>query len=132
MPIGAKTAVEAGSQRGRSYGHHAIDEVACSLSAHIKILNYSCSQDRDTQKMQEISRFLEELKNDKRLLPLLKQIMEICKLYNEVRTQLMMVLKKSMMYELKRPTIFISRSLGDAIWRSKPDRHWFSQWFVSE
>ncbi len=56
-----------------------------ALSAHIKILDYSCSQDRDTQKVQWINRFVEELKtNDKWVLPALKQIKEICQLFAEV------------------------------------------------
>ncbi|XP_064639618.1 probable ubiquitin carboxyl-terminal hydrolase FAF-X isoform X3 [Lineus longissimus] len=54
-----------------------------ALNAHIKILDYSCSQDRDAQKMQWINRFVEELKNDKWVLPALKQIREICQLFNE-------------------------------------------------
>ncbi|XP_052826881.1 probable ubiquitin carboxyl-terminal hydrolase FAF-X, partial [Octopus bimaculoides] len=54
-----------------------------ALTAHIKILDYSCSQDRDSQKMQWISRFVEELKNDKWVLPALKQIREICQLFPE-------------------------------------------------
>ncbi|XP_074657837.1 ubiquitin carboxyl-terminal hydrolase 9X-like [Tubulanus polymorphus] len=54
-----------------------------ALTAHIKILDYSCSQDRDAQKIQWINRFVEELKNDKWVLPALKQIREICTLFNE-------------------------------------------------
>ncbi len=41
-------------------------------------------QDRDAQKMQWINRFVEELKNDKWVLPALKQIREICQLFTEV------------------------------------------------
>ncbi|BFZ00611.1 hypothetical protein BsWGS_03650 [Bradybaena similaris] len=54
-----------------------------ALSAHYKILDYSCSQDRDAQKQQWISKFVEELKNDKWVLPALKQIKEICTLFPE-------------------------------------------------
>ncbi|XP_025080256.1 LOW QUALITY PROTEIN: probable ubiquitin carboxyl-terminal hydrolase FAF-X [Pomacea canaliculata] len=54
-----------------------------ALTAHIKILDYSCSQDRDAQKIQWISRFVDELKNDKWVLPSLKQIREICQLFPE-------------------------------------------------
>ncbi|XP_041351568.1 probable ubiquitin carboxyl-terminal hydrolase FAF-X isoform X2 [Gigantopelta aegis] len=54
-----------------------------ALTAHIKILDYSCSQDRDAQKIQWINRFVEELKNDKWVLPSLKQIREICVLFSE-------------------------------------------------
>lgn len=42
------------------------------------------SQDRDTQKMQWIDRFIEELRtNDKWVIPALKQIREICSLFGE-------------------------------------------------
>ena len=55
-----------------------------ALTSHIKILDYSCSQDRDSQKIQWINRFVEELRNDKWVLPALKQIREICQLFAEV------------------------------------------------
>ncbi|XP_013401949.1 probable ubiquitin carboxyl-terminal hydrolase FAF-X isoform X1 [Lingula anatina] len=54
-----------------------------ALNAHIKILDYSCSQDRDAQKMQWITAFVDELRNDKWVLPALKQIREICQLFTE-------------------------------------------------
>ncbi|PIK56077.1 hypothetical protein BSL78_06973 [Apostichopus japonicus] len=54
-----------------------------ALHAHIKILDYSCSQDRDAQKIQWIDKFVDELKNDKWVLPALKQIKEICSLFGE-------------------------------------------------
>lgn len=42
------------------------------------------SQDRDTQKIQWIDRFIEELRsNDKWVIPALKQIREICSLFGE-------------------------------------------------
>ena len=44
---------------------------------------YLYIQDRDAQKVQWINRFVEELKNDKWVLPSLKQIREICQLFNE-------------------------------------------------
>ncbi|XP_059175144.1 probable ubiquitin carboxyl-terminal hydrolase FAF-X isoform X4 [Physella acuta] len=56
-----------------------------ALSAHYKILDYSCSQDRDAQKLQWISKFVEELKNDQWVLPALKQIKEICTLFPEFK-----------------------------------------------
>jgi ubiquitin carboxyl-terminal hydrolase 9/24 len=40
-------------------------------------------QDRDAQKIHWINRFVEELKNDKWVLPALKQIKEICSLFTE-------------------------------------------------
>ncbi len=63
-----------------------------ALTAHIKILDYSCSQDRDAQKIQWINRFVEELKNDKWVLPALKQIREICQLFTEVCFMLYFIL----------------------------------------
>ena len=46
-----------------------------------------CMQDRDSQKMEWINRFVQELKNDKWVLPALKQIREICQLFTEVTIQ---------------------------------------------
>ncbi|KAG2456362.1 USP9X hydrolase, partial [Polypterus senegalus] len=61
-----------------------IDIMDQALSAHIKILDYSCSQDQDTQKIQWIERFIEVLhSNDKWVIPALKQIREICSLFGE-------------------------------------------------
>ncbi|XP_058260184.1 probable ubiquitin carboxyl-terminal hydrolase FAF-X isoform X2 [Hemibagrus wyckioides] len=61
-----------------------VDIMDQALSAHVKILDYSCSQDRDTQKIQWIDRFIEELRtNDKWVIPALKQIREICSLFGE-------------------------------------------------
>lgn len=41
-------------------------------------------KDRDTQKIQWIDHFVEELRtNDKWVIPALKQIKEICSLFNE-------------------------------------------------
>lgn len=56
-----------------------------ALAAHVKILDYSCSQDRDTQKTDWLEKCIEELKpdNGKWVLPALKQMKEICCLYNE-------------------------------------------------
>ncbi|XP_039296311.1 LOW QUALITY PROTEIN: probable ubiquitin carboxyl-terminal hydrolase FAF-X [Nilaparvata lugens] len=53
-----------------------------ALSAHVKILDYSCSQERDSQKTEWLDRCVEELKsNEMWVLPALKQIREICCLY---------------------------------------------------
>lgn len=41
-------------------------------------------QDRDTQKTTWIAKFVEEVKNDRMVLPALKQIREICQLFSEV------------------------------------------------
>uniref|UniRef100_H2QZC4 Ubiquitin specific peptidase 9, Y-linked n=1 Tax=Pan troglodytes TaxID=9598 RepID=H2QZC4_PANTR len=61
-----------------------VDIMDLALTAHIKILDYSCSQDRDAQKIQWIDHFIEELRtNDKWVIPALKQIREICSLFGE-------------------------------------------------
>ena len=53
-----------------------------ALTAHVKILDYSCSQERDAQKTVWLDNCVEELKSgDKWALPALKQIREICCLY---------------------------------------------------
>lgn len=54
-----------------------------ALSAHVKILDYSCSQDRDNQKRVWLDQCVQELKHDKWVLPALKQIREICCSYSE-------------------------------------------------
>lgn len=55
-----------------------------ALIAHVKILDYSCSQERDAQKTVWLDKCVEELKKgDKWVLPALKQIREICVLYEE-------------------------------------------------
>ncbi|KAK6644525.1 hypothetical protein RUM43_000792 [Polyplax serrata] len=55
-----------------------------ALAAHIKILDYSCSQERDAQKTCWLDKCVEELKSgDKWVLPALKQIREICCLYEQ-------------------------------------------------
>lgn len=53
-----------------------------ALANLIKILDYSCSQDRDTQKTLWIENCVEELKtNDKWVIPALKVMRDICCLY---------------------------------------------------
>lgn len=53
-----------------------------ALTAHIKILDYSCSQERDAQKTVWLDKCVEELKaGEMWVLPALKQIKEICCLY---------------------------------------------------
>lgn len=56
-----------------------------ALAAHVKILDYSCSQDRDTQKSDWLEKCIGELKkeNGDWVLPALKQMREICCLYTE-------------------------------------------------
>lgn len=59
-----------------------------ALAAHVKILDYSCSQERDAQKSMWLVKCVEELKsNEKWALPALRLIREICCLY-EVTHQL--------------------------------------------
>ncbi|KAF2881719.1 hypothetical protein ILUMI_24454 [Ignelater luminosus] len=53
-----------------------------ALAAHVKILDYSCSQERDAQKTVWLDKCVDELKSgDSWALPALKQIREICCLY---------------------------------------------------
>lgn len=53
-----------------------------ALTAHVKILDYSCSQERDAQKTIWLDKCVDELKGgEKWVLPALKQIREICCLY---------------------------------------------------
>lgn len=54
-----------------------------ALASHVKILDYSCSQDKDLQKPYWLNRCVEELKkgDDEWALPALRLIREICCLY---------------------------------------------------
>jgi ubiquitin carboxyl-terminal hydrolase 9/24 len=53
-----------------------------ALASHVKILDYSCSQERDAQKTAWLDKCVEELKsNDNWVLPALRLIREICCLY---------------------------------------------------
>lgn len=53
-----------------------------ALTAHVKILDYSCAQERDAQKMIWLTKCVEELKADNGwVLPALRLIREICCLY---------------------------------------------------
>ena len=56
-----------------------------ALAAHIKILDYSCCQDRDTQKSEWLDRCILELTKENSdpnwVIPALRQIREICCLY---------------------------------------------------
>jgi ubiquitin carboxyl-terminal hydrolase 9/24 len=53
-----------------------------ALASHVKILDYSCSQDKDAQKPIWLNKCVEELKNgDDWALPALRLIREICCLY---------------------------------------------------
>jgi ubiquitin carboxyl-terminal hydrolase 9/24 len=55
-----------------------------ALAAHVKILDYSCTQNRDEQKSRWLDKCVEELKaNEQWVLPALKQIKDICTLYQE-------------------------------------------------
>lgn len=55
-----------------------------ALTAHVKILDYSCSQERDAQKTIWLDKCVDELKNgEKWALPALKHIREICTLYEQ-------------------------------------------------
>ena len=59
-----------------------------ALAAYVKILDYSCTQYREQQKNRWLDKCVEELNaNDKWVLPALKQIKEICSLYQEQPNQ---------------------------------------------
>ncbi|XP_024919431.1 ubiquitin carboxyl-terminal hydrolase 9X isoform X3 [Cynoglossus semilaevis] len=94
-----------------------VDIMDQALSAHIKILDYSCSQDRDTQKIQWIDRFIEELRtNDKWVIPALKQIREICSLFGEapqnLRKKMPIYIHANLMGQTQRsPHVFYRHDL---------------------
>lgn len=53
-----------------------------ALAAHVKILDYSCSQERDAQKTAWLEKCVDELSRDNWVLPALRLIREICCLYD--------------------------------------------------
>jgi len=54
-----------------------------ALSAHVKILDYSCAQDRDAQKTAWLDKCVDELQNNSSwVLPVLKHMRDICMLYD--------------------------------------------------
>uniref|UniRef100_A0A0K8W252 ubiquitinyl hydrolase 1 n=1 Tax=Bactrocera latifrons TaxID=174628 RepID=A0A0K8W252_BACLA len=56
-----------------------------ALAAHVKILDYSCSQERDAQKIVWLDKCVQELKSgDNWVLPALRLIREICCLYDSL------------------------------------------------
>lgn len=63
-----------------------------------QILDYSCTQERDNQKKRWIEKAVEELDNDDWVIPALRQIQEICQLFNQVaRTCLFSICKNCFM-----------------------------------
>ncbi len=57
-----------------------------AMNAHVKILDYSCSQDRDSQKTIWLDRCVEEIRRNVWVVQALKQIRDICCLYAETPT----------------------------------------------
>jgi len=53
-----------------------------ALAAYVKILDYSCSQDRDAQKTEWLDNYVKEI-NKRTAVTALKHIRKICSLYNE-------------------------------------------------
>lgn len=66
-----------------SHSEEACTEIVdMALSNLVKILDYSCSQDRDAQKTLWVDKCVEELKaREKWVLPALKMLRDICCLY---------------------------------------------------
>ena len=62
------------------------DTLDHALNAHLKILDFSCAQDRDNRKMRWLQCCINELEaGSKWVLPALKHFREVCSLYPEVR-----------------------------------------------
>lgn len=55
-----------------------------AVAAHIKILDYSCSSDKESQKLKYLEKCIEQLKEDKWVIVSLRQIKEILQQYPEV------------------------------------------------
>ncbi len=55
-----------------------------AIAAHIKILDYSCSSDKETQKLKCLEKCIEQLKENKWVIVSLRQIREILQQYPEM------------------------------------------------
>lgn len=59
-----------------------------AVAAHIKILDYSCSSDKESQKLKCLEKCIEQLKENKWVIVSMRQIKEILQQYPEVRFSL--------------------------------------------
>ncbi len=57
-----------------------------AVAAHIKILDYSCSSDKESQKLKYLEKCIEQLKDNKWVIVSLRQIREILQQYPEIVT----------------------------------------------
>lgn len=57
-----------------------------AVSAHVKILDYSCSSDKEAQKVKYLEKCIEQLKENKWVIVSLRQIREILQQYSEITT----------------------------------------------
>ncbi len=55
-----------------------------AVAAHIKILDYSCSSDKESQKLKCLEKCIEQLKENKWVIVSMRQIKEILQQYPEV------------------------------------------------
>ena len=60
------------------------DIIEQAITAHIKILDYSCSQEKEAQKLKWLEKSIEQLKEDKWVITSIKHIREILQQYQEV------------------------------------------------
>ncbi len=57
-----------------------------AVAAHIKILDYSCSSDKESQKLKCLEKCIEQPKENKWVIVSMRQIKEILQQYPEVNT----------------------------------------------
>ncbi|RNA29124.1 putative ubiquitin carboxyl-terminal hydrolase FAF, partial [Brachionus plicatilis] len=57
-----------------------------AVSAHVKILDYSCSSDKEAQKLKYLEKCIDQLKENKWVIVSLRQIREILQQYSELIT----------------------------------------------
>ncbi|KAI1278141.1 putative ubiquitin carboxyl-terminal hydrolase FAF-X [Halotydeus destructor] len=91
-----------------------------ALVAHVKILDYSCSQDRDAQKLEWLEKCIEELKKPDGgnwVLPALKQMREICCLYSEAPATFPGSGQGSVNIVQQQPTLIGPQKAGHTVYR---------------
>lgn len=55
-----------------------------AVSAHVKILDYSCSSDKEAQKLKYLEKCIDQLKDNKWVIVSMRQIREILQQYSEI------------------------------------------------
>lgn len=72
-----------------------------AVAAHIKILDYSCSSDKESQKLKCLEKCIEQLKENKWVIVSMRQIKEILQQYPEVFNHFSLEIIDSIVFNLR-------------------------------